>query len=165
LRGGCISHGDPAAALADLLTNLFGRSTVRVEVPDRKRAGTAPRPLLLSGANRLMLTTLPRDANPMISEERRIKFSKEAVIEALRLARNLGLPPGQIVELRAAADGGCGVQIRTGDGATQNVNLSPSQMAAVFIAFARTKRVPMPRQAQKQLIADGDGITMVIAIK
>jgi hypothetical protein len=101
----------------------------------------------------------------MITEERRIKFSKEAVIEALRLARNRNLPPGQILELRPAADGGCAVQIRTGDGATGNANLTPSQMAAVFIAFARTKRVPVPRHAQKKLVGDGDGIAMVIEIR
>ena len=104
----------------------------------------------------------PDDA--MITEERRIKFSKESVIEALRLARNLGLPPGQIVELRAAADGGCAVQIRRGDGATENANLTPTQMAAVFISFARTKKVPVPRQAQKKLVSEGDGIVMVIEI-
>jgi hypothetical protein len=101
----------------------------------------------------------------MISEERRIRFSKESLVEALRFAKNLGLPPGQIVELRAAADGGCSVQIRRGDGTTEGVDLSPSQMAAVFIAFARTKRVPVPRHAQKKLVADGDGIAMVIEIR
>ena len=101
----------------------------------------------------------------MISEERRIRFSKEAVVEALRLAKNLGLPPGQIVALKAAADGGCSLQLRKGDGTPENVDLSPSQMAAVFIAFARTKRVPVPRHAQKKLVADGDGIAMVIEIR
>ena len=101
----------------------------------------------------------------MISEERRITFSKESVVEALRLAKNLGLPPGQIAELRTAADGGCSVRILLGDGATENVDLTPSQMAAVFIGFARTKRVPVPRRAQKRLVADGDGIAMVIEIR
>lgn len=101
----------------------------------------------------------------MISEQRRIKFSKDAVTEALRAARSLGLPPGQIAELRIAPDGGCSVKIVTGDGAFTNADLTPSQMAAVFIGFARTKRIPVPRQAQKRLEADGDGITMVIEIR
>ena len=101
----------------------------------------------------------------MISEQRRIKFSKDAVTEALRAARGLGLPPGQIAELRIASDGGCSVRIVAGDGAFANADLTPSQMAAVFIAFARTKRIPVPRQAQKRLEADGDGITMVIEIR
>jgi hypothetical protein len=101
----------------------------------------------------------------MISEERRIRFSKAAVTEALRAARGLGLPPGQVAELRIAPDGGCSVKILTGDGAVTNADLTPSQMAAVFIGYARTKRVPMPRQAQKRLEADGDGITMVIEIQ
>jgi hypothetical protein len=101
----------------------------------------------------------------MISEERRIKFSKESLIEALRAARGLGLPPGQVLETRVAADGGCSVQIRTGDGALANADLTPSQMAAVFISFARTKRIPVPRHAQKTLVADGDGIAMVIEIR
>jgi hypothetical protein len=106
-----------------------------------------------------------RRHDTMITEERRIRFSKEAVIEALRQARNLGLPPGQIAELRPTADGGCAVQIRLADGAAQNVNLSPTQMAAVFIAFARTKKVPVPRHAQKTLVSEGDGIAMVIEIR
>jgi hypothetical protein len=101
----------------------------------------------------------------MISEERRIKFSKEALTEALRQAKSLGLPPGQITELRVASDGGCTLRIVTGDGVTKTADLSPSQMAAVFIGFARTKRVPLPRQAQKKLVADGDGIAMVIEIR
>ena len=101
----------------------------------------------------------------MISEERRIRFSKAAVTEALRAARGLGLPPGQISEMRVAADGGCSVKILAGDGASTNADLTPSQMAAVFIAYARTKRIPMPRQAQKKLEADGDGIAMVIEIR
>jgi hypothetical protein len=101
----------------------------------------------------------------MISEERRIRFSKEALIEALRQAKNLGLPPGQITDLRVAPDGGCSLQVVAGDGVTKNAELSPSQMAAVFIAFARTKRVPLPRHAQKKLVADGGGIAMVIEIR
>jgi hypothetical protein len=101
----------------------------------------------------------------MISEERRIKLSKDSLIEALKMTRNLGLPPGQIVECRVAADGGAALQIRTGDGATTKADLTPSQMAAVFIGYARTKKVPVPRQAQKKLLPDGDGIAMVIEIR
>jgi hypothetical protein len=101
----------------------------------------------------------------MISEERRIRLSKESLFEALKLARNLGLPPGQILECRVAADGGCAVQIRTGDGATANADLTPSQVAAVFIGYARAKKVPIPRQAQKRLEPDGDGVAMVIEIR
>lgn len=101
----------------------------------------------------------------MISEERRIRLSREALMEALKLARNLGLPPGQIAECHVAADGGCRVQIRTGDGAATNADLTPSQMAAVFINYARAKKVPMPRQAQKKLEADGNGIAMVIEMR
>jgi hypothetical protein len=101
----------------------------------------------------------------MISEERRIRFSKAALSEALRGARGLGLPPGQISDLQIAADGGCSVRILKGDGAFANADLTPSQMAAVFIGYARTKRVPVPRQAQKRLEADGDGIAMVIEIR
>jgi hypothetical protein len=101
----------------------------------------------------------------MISEERRIRLSKDSLFEALKAARNLGLPPGQILECRVAADGGCGVQIRTGDGATANANLTPSQVAAMFISYARAKRVPVPRQAMKKLEPDGDGIAMIIEIR
>jgi hypothetical protein len=101
----------------------------------------------------------------MISEDRRITMSKVALLEALKLARNVGLPPGQIVECKVASDGGCAVQIRSGDGATANVDLSPSQIAAVFIGYARTKRVPVPRHAQKRLVPEGDGIAMIIEMR
>jgi len=101
----------------------------------------------------------------MISEERRIRFSKDALTEALRVARGLGLPPGQISELKIAADGGCSIRLLLGDGSFSHADLTPSQMAAVFIGYARTKRVPVPRQAQKRLEADGDGIAMVIEIR
>jgi hypothetical protein len=104
----------------------------------------------------------------MISELRRISFSREAVLEALAYGiagAQLALPRGHVVGLRIHPDGSCSVRIeRLGGAARVEIECSPAQMAALLLGYAKHLSIPIPKRGTKQIEGSRDELTLIVAL-
>jgi hypothetical protein len=105
----------------------------------------------------------------MITEHRRISFSRDAVLDAL--AHGIGgsqvaLPPGHVVGLRINADGSCSIKIeRLGGASRSEVECRPAQMAALLLNYAKHLSIPIPKRSTKQLEGSREELTLVVALE
>lgn len=105
----------------------------------------------------------------MITEHRRITFSRDKLLDAL--AHGIGggqvaLPPGHVVGLRINADGSCGIKIeRLGGASRSEIELKPAQMAALLLGYARHLSIPIPKRGAKQLEGSRDELTLVVTLE
>jgi hypothetical protein len=103
----------------------------------------------------------------MITEQRRISLSLPTFLKALRHCRDeleLGIPPGDIVDLKPTPQGGCWIHIHEAGSGGEPFELSPAQTAAVIIAYARHMRIPLPKRGEKSLAGTENSISMIISV-
>jgi hypothetical protein len=104
----------------------------------------------------------------MITEHRRITFSRNSVLDALAhsvSASQVTLTPGHVVGLRIVADGSCAIKIeRLGGASRSEVELKPAQMAAILLSYAKHLAIPIPKRGTKQLEGSRDELTLVVTL-
>jgi hypothetical protein len=104
----------------------------------------------------------------MITEHRRITFSRDAVLDALAHgigAAQVALPPGHVVGLRINADGSCAIKVeRLGGASRSEIECRPAQMAAILMHYAKHLSIPIPKRGTKQLEGSRDELTLVVVL-
>jgi hypothetical protein len=104
----------------------------------------------------------------MIIEERRIAFSREAVMAAVGLFAKpcaVALPPGDIVGVEAE-DGVCQLQVAPAGGeALQSLTVEPGAVTSMLILYASRQGIPIPKRGDKTLERAADGLTLNIRLE
>ena len=106
----------------------------------------------------------------MIFETRELVFTNSALKKAFAwyaAVPNQGdLPPGAITAVTPRPGGAVTVLVQQ-SGASKNreVAFSASKTLAVLLYFCRKQRIPIPRDAEKDIAADGDTIFLTISGK
>ena len=104
----------------------------------------------------------------MITDTRRIQFSPEAIREAVKLYRTLfpqKQPPGLLgnIFIRASSPVVLGVTVQaTGASTFREIEMGESEVAAMLIIYCRKMRVPLPRTAEKSIVAVGHSLVLEV---
>ena len=103
----------------------------------------------------------------MIIETRELVFTNTALKKAFAwyaTVPNQGdLPPGAITAVTPKPGGGVNVLVQQ-SGASKNreVSFTANRTIAVLLYFCRKQRIPIPRDAGKDIAAEGDSIRLTI---
>ena len=104
----------------------------------------------------------------MIFETRELVFTNSALKKAFAwyaTVPNQGdLPPGAITAVTPRPGGAVTVLVQQ-SGASRNreVSFTASKTMAVLLYFCRKQRIPIPRDAEKDIAAHGDAISLTIS--
>lgn len=106
----------------------------------------------------------------MILESRELVFTNSALKKAFAWYASVpnqgDLPPGAIATVIPKPGGAVTVLVQQ-SGASKNreVSFSASKTMAVLLYFCRKQRIPIPRDAEKDIAAHGDAISLTISGK
>jgi hypothetical protein len=104
----------------------------------------------------------------MIVEERRIAFSREAVMAAVGLFAKpcaVALPPGHIVGVEAE-DSGCQLEVApVGSDKLERLTIESSAVASMLILYASRQGIPIPKRGDKTLERAADGFALNIRLE
>jgi hypothetical protein len=107
---------------------------------------------------------------PGLNELRRIGFSKDALIMALKLyfaSSKHQLPAGTVESCNFTTEPDLVVTLgirNPANGAVSKINVQAPTIAAAMITYCGKVRVPLPRNAEKSLRVDGDQLTLVVQV-
>ena len=106
----------------------------------------------------------------MIIENRQLVFTNSALKKAFawyqRVPNQTDMPLGVITTLLPRPGGGVTVMIQqSGSSKTREVTFLASKTLAVLLLFCRRQKIPIPRDAEKDIAADGDTIFLTISGK
>jgi hypothetical protein len=104
----------------------------------------------------------------MIVEERRIAFTREAVIAAVGLFAepcSVAIPPGNIVGVEAQGSG-CQLQLAPlGKNQPESLTIEPSAMASILALYASRQGIPIPKRGDRSLELAADRVTLSIRLE
>ena len=104
----------------------------------------------------------------MIFETRELVFTNTALKKAFdwyaKVPNQGDLPPGAITAVSPKPGGAVMVMVQQ-SGASKNreVSFTASKTMAVLLYFCRKQRIPIPRDAEKDISAQGDSISLTIS--
>jgi hypothetical protein len=104
----------------------------------------------------------------MIIDARHILFSPEAIRDAVKTYRELfpqKQPPGLLgpVFIRSTSPLQLGVHVQAmGALGYRELCMEASEVAAMLIIYCRVKKIPLPRNAEKSLEAQGENIGLMM---
>lgn len=103
----------------------------------------------------------------MILENRQLLFTNIALKQAFawyqKVPNQTDLPLGIITMVTPKAGGGAAVQIQqSGSTKTREVTFLASKTLAVLLLFCRRQKIPIPRDADKDIGTSDDGLILTI---
>ena len=103
----------------------------------------------------------------MIFETRHLLFSNTALRQAFawyqKVPNQSDLPFGLITSVSPKADGSTVVLVQqSGSSKAREIAFQPSKTLGVLLLFCRRQKVPIPREAEKNIAASEDGIMLTI---
>ncbi|PWC33933.1 hypothetical protein [Azospirillum sp. TSO35-2] len=103
----------------------------------------------------------------MIVETRELFFSNSALKKAIawyqKAPNQTDLPLGVVTAVAPKTDGGLSVQIQqSGASKSREVTFTPSKTLALLLLFCRRQKVPIPRDAAKDLETVDDGLILIV---
>lgn len=104
----------------------------------------------------------------MIFENRELLFSNSALKKAFdwysKVPNQGDLPPGAITAVNPKPGGAVTVLVQQ-SGASKNreVAFTSNKTIAVLLYFCRKQRIPIPRDAEKDISSQGDSISLTIS--
>lgn len=106
----------------------------------------------------------------MIFETRELVFTPSALKKAFEWYATIpnqgDLPHGTVVSVIPRQGGGVGVVIQqSGASKLREVAFNASKTLGALLYFCRKQRIPVPRDAEKDIVADGDTILVHISAK
>lgn len=106
----------------------------------------------------------------MIIETRELVFTNSALKKAFAwyatVPNQSDLPPGAIAVVTPKAGGATLVMVQQSGGSrNREIAFSPSKTLAVLLYFCRKQRVPIPRDAEKDIATRGEDISLIISAK
>lgn len=106
----------------------------------------------------------------MIFETRQLVFTNSAIKKAFdwyaTVPNQSDLPHGLITSVMPKPGGGVTVFVQqSGASRIREVPFAASKTLAVLLYFCRKQRIPIPRDAEKDIAADGDTLVLTISGK
>ncbi len=103
----------------------------------------------------------------MIVETRTLFFSNSALLKAVawyqKVPHQSDLPLGVVTAVAPKPGGGLTIQIQqSGASKTREVVFLSSKTLGLLLLFCRRQKIPIPRDASKELNADDDGLSLTI---
>lgn len=103
----------------------------------------------------------------MIFETRHLVFSNSALRKAFawyqKVPNQTDLPYGVITSVTPKAGGGVLVMVQqSGSSKARDVTFQPSKTLGVLLLFCRRQKIPIPRDAEKDIVPSDDGIMLTI---
>jgi len=103
----------------------------------------------------------------MIVENRQLFFSNSALKKALawyqKVPNQTDLPLGVITMVTPKAGGGMTAQIQqSGSSKTREVTFMASKTLGILLLFCRRQKIPIPRDAEKNIGSSDDGLILTI---
>lgn len=108
---------------------------------------------------------------PALSETRYITFPKDALFAAVKFlatASNQPLPHGKLESCEVCAEPDIAVIIGIRDETTGELNqreFTAERLGAAMIAYCRQVGVPLPRSAEKSLVASGENLMLCVQVR
>ena len=72
------------------------------------------------------------------------------------------LPLGMIASVVPKSDGGVVVVVQQGAAKMRDVAFMPSKTLGVLLLFCRRQKIPIPRDAEKDILPSDDGLMLTI---
>jgi hypothetical protein len=103
----------------------------------------------------------------MIVETRELFFTNSALKKAIawyqKAPNQTDLPLGVVTTVTPTSEGGLSVQIQqSGASRTREVLFTPSKTLALLLLFCRRQKVPIPRDAAKEIETADDGLILIV---
>ncbi|MDQ2102270.1 hypothetical protein [Azospirillum isscasi] len=102
----------------------------------------------------------------MIFETRHLVFTNSALKKAFgwyqKVPNQTDLPMGMIASVVPKSDGGVVVMVQQGAAKVRDVAFMPSKTLGVLLLFCRRQKIPIPRDAEKDIFPSDDGIMLTI---
>ncbi len=104
----------------------------------------------------------------MITEVRRVMFSKEALVDILEFGRKRGnqrLPPGRIDDIMLENPDAPRVTVKVdvlGGGKFQLATFPQAEFAAMMILYCKANKIPLPRASAKSFEIQGESLCLVV---
>ncbi|MFD1627109.1 hypothetical protein [Azospirillum griseum] len=103
----------------------------------------------------------------MIVETRELFFSNSALLKAIawyqKVPHQTDLPLGVVTAVTPKPGGGLVIQIQqSGATKTRDVVFLSSKTLGLLLLFCRRQKIPIPRDASKELDADEEGVSLII---
>lgn len=106
----------------------------------------------------------------MIFETRELVFTNTALKKAFdwyaTVPRQADLPPGAITAVIPKPGGAVTVMVhQSGASRNREIPFTASKTMAVLLYFCRKQKIPIPRDADKDIVSQGDSIGLTISGK
>ena len=102
----------------------------------------------------------------MIFETRHLVFTNSALKKAFswyqKVPNQTDLPLGMIASVVPKSDGGVVVVVQQGAAKMRDVAFMPSKTLGVLLLFCRRQKIPIPRDAEKDILPSDDGLMLTI---
>jgi len=106
----------------------------------------------------------------MVMEQRELTFTNKELVESINIfpkKASLKLPDGKITNISIEDDSYvfAVVQIRKAeDDKIEKVALDSSSLAAILLFYCRSKKIPIPKNAKKNITKVESGVSLNISI-